>query len=1545
MITLRQSANYAWMSQASYLNLAGLPIGVSGPVFAARLVVNELNDDKVFAQDQAAELSNSVSGFSLIQQFPNTNNGTSLTIFKSNDSINPIYTIAVRGTEATAQLSSDLLQDFFGVVLAGKAKTQLIEAFRIYKKATTPGGQPVSYSGEEVSKLVGVILSGLGAAGSIEKVAATISLVSALVSDDLGQGDVGQTEIPSGATINFTGHSLGGHVAYLLAELVQSTITGNRVVGDVVTFNAPGVDALTYEVANWLGINTTVQSGVIGNSHVAIYGFGGISVTAGLGQISGTRRPVFIESAGWLTTENHSIVKLADSLALQKLFYDVDARVNSHVINVVQSAISRRMADSNERALEALYRLITGTEIQVPVEDRSSYYIRVAELEAALAVDWPNQNLELKSLVELTAGQVVSAAVSESGLAYRYALLSLLPFAVTGSDALYAQFNQNGELYLDDALSGTAESISGRYLGDRAALLEVKNRVFTLDGEYSVVADGSDVVKYVDKVLKNESGEDLTFTSIGRRIAGPLNIVFVVFGGNEGDFIRSDDSTSEDHFYGGRGVDTLVGLAGRDYLEGKSGDDTLFGGLDDDLLVGGYGFDTYVYTDGDGFDTIIDADGSGQILYNGAALTGGTKVGEGVFRDSAGAEYLFFDLEDGNGFLLIDGNILVEDFVPGALGLDLDDARPVPARPTSTALNTYQGEDLPTGFDSSDLEELIRNVHGSMGDDRFIVGDQMSAVVGRSGNDVAVLDANVYGFNIDMGSGDDLIDATASDGSVQAARLVGGSGSDFILGGAGNDLIWGDNYLAIHRTSARSDYFRVDGFVYNAGPQMGPGATAGLPTGYGAFIAPFLYPSSWAEYASLDLDALTSDGTVYAGSLQGALEDVLGVASSFDDYIDADDGDDFVVGGSGSDEIYGGSGDDSLWGDSVHGFSGSPNPISLEQDFGTLAALFGLSGDDTIDGGPGNDTISDQDGGNDILIGGEGNDTISSIDFLRGTSLGIGARNVILGGAGDDIIEVSNRTGGSDVVDGGDGDDQISVTAIRYVLEDPQGGDNVTYGPVPGRAIVTGGAGNDILTVYADDGVVDGGSGDDEYTVSGASIIISDPSGEDTLYAPIFSDISQFDAYMESFVGDLGFGDQRGSVFVTRDGADMLLALNIEVEGEPADSNRILIRDWFAGPGHQIEHIVTSDGSAFTSAQFETWGGIHAGGSRADEFLEYSDHTDRVFGGAGDDLIFTGEGDDRIYGGPGDDELYGGAGDDTYYYAGGDGNDIVSDSSGFDELRFGPGITSADVTASQGESGIVLTIGTGSIGILGASRADPGMDRLSFFDGSTVLVADLLPAPDLQPVIGETAGVVTPGGEPTPGAETAVDGEPGVVPALPMAAATTSAIEPLVQGDDLPTLVRNPAGALGRDDAASFAGPASGSASDTAQEQRASRGAPLNLQTLLDALDAFDAPATIDTDVSVSGHSSATGSGAQRAEPTGTALTSIALTNALLQFHLQKSDGSGAPDGAAEWYPTSDTFSGAGIATTQSFGLPSFSRQTGGLPTFAGLQEGFARLA
>ena len=77
----------------------------------------------------------------------------------------------------------------------------------------------------------------------------------------------------------------------------------------------------------------------------------------------------------------------------------------------------------------------------------------------------------------------------------------------------------------------------------------------------------------------------------------------------------------------------------------------------------------------------------------------------------------------------------------------------------------------------------------------------------------------------------------------------------------------------------------------------------------------------------------------------------------------------------------------------------------------------------------------------------------------------------------------------------------------------------------------------------------------------------------------------------------------------------------------------------------------------------------------------------------------------------------------------------------------------------------------------------------------------------------------------------------------------------------------------------------------------------------------------------------------------GQELTSWALTNALLQFHLESVDGRDSGEGPADFSLGNPAFAGIGASLAyQGPGLEAFGSRASGLATFSGLQEGFTRL-
>lgn len=95
------------------------------------------------------------------------------------------------------------------------------------------------------------------------------------------------------------------------------------------------------------------------------------------------------------------------------------------------------------------------------------------------------------------------------------------------------------------------------------------------------------------------------------------------------------------------------------------------------------------------------------------------------------------------------------------------------------------------------------------------------------------------------------------------------------------------------------------------------------------------------------------------------------------------------------------------------------------------------------------------------------------------------------------------------------------------------------------------------------------------------------------------------------------------------------------------------------------------------------------------------------------------EGDDTLEGTEYDDLLAGGEGNDIYIFNLGDGKDIITDTSGFDTISFGEGITSDMVALFQDGSGnLVIDYGT----VAGNDQITAsGIDMIQLNSGSMLL--------------------------------------------------------------------------------------------------------------------------------------------------------------------------------------------------------------------------------
>ena len=238
--------------------------------------------------------------------------------------------------------------------------------------------------------------------------------------------------------------------------------------------------------------------------------------------------------------------------------------------------------------------------------------------------------------------------------------------------------------------------------------------------------------------------------------------------------------------------------------------------------------------------------------------------------------------------------------------------------------------------------------------------------------------------------------------------------------------------------------------------------------------------------------------------------------------------------------------------------------------------------------------------------------------------------------------------------------DSISGSPFNDAIDGIDGNDSI-YG-LAGNDLLYGGAGNDSIAGGYGNDVIDGGVGSD--TISGGD-------GSDWLYGGGGSDTISGDAG-----NDYLYGQAANDVLDGGDGADI-------VSG---------------GDGNDTVSGGNGDDGMYGDAGVDTMNGNGGG-----DFMAGGDDNDIQHGDDGQDWIYGEWGDDTVYGDAGNDFLFGNFGNDTLI--GGLGNDLLYGGEGGDTFVF---------TANQGEDFIVdfsvaqgdhISIASGANGITTAAQA------------------------------------------------------------------------------------------------------------------------------------------------------------------------------------------------------------------------------------------------
>jgi Ca2+-binding RTX toxin-like protein len=313
----------------------------------------------------------------------------------------------------------------------------------------------------------------------------------------------------------------------------------------------------------------------------------------------------------------------------------------------------------------------------------------------------------------------------------------------------------------------------------------------------------------------------------------------------------------------------------------------------------------------------------------------------------------------------------------------------------------------------------------------------------------------------------------------------------------------------------------------------------------------------------------------------------------------------------------------------------------------------------TINGGAGNDTVSDDGAGvqTGAILLGEGDDTLTLKNgfelnvsaaggddhiTMPGTvgivDLGSGSNTVdthsgtIICGAGPDSITVH----GASLITSGDGDDHIVCDSNdpdiidcgngRDTVSSGNGADRITAGGDPvnrvGAIIDAGGNLDTVVATFAD--VIKGGAEDDVISVQGANQILGG-DGDDRITANQFA---------STIFGDAG---------------------NDRIRANSDAAHPAVV---YGGDGGDSINTSSGPDSIYGGAGRDT---VHAGDGP--DLLSGGGGTDSLFGQGGKDRLYGGDGNDRLEGQGGDDRLFGAAGADLIRGGGGTDTRLDDDPS------------------------------------------------------------------------------------------------------------------------------------------------------------------------------------------------------------------------------------------------------------------------------------------
>jgi Ca2+-binding RTX toxin-like protein len=396
-------------------------------------------------------------------------------------------------------------------------------------------------------------------------------------------------------------------------------------------------------------------------------------------------------------------------------------------------------------------------------------------------------------------------------------------------------------------------------------------------------------------------------------------------------------------------------------------------------------------------------------------------------------------------------------------------------------------------------------------------------------------------------------------------------------------------------------------------------------------------------------------------------DDLFGPADA-NPNIDGAGGNDFIEGSTADNILTGGDGNDVVAGSQYLTFTGNGNPTGAAGDEPyDLTSFVTPSGNDTLNGGAGIDSLFGADG-NDIINAGDGDDTGEFAGYTGnwyfGGAFGGDGNDIIDGGAGNDRLLGEN---GNDTVRGGTGNDDLRGEAGDDQLFGDDGADVLAGGS--GKNIIDGGTGVDTAFIGANFANVRF-----NWTLTG-DVSISGTDTDGQVFKAIVTNVESFNFNGTSTksLAEIKFTDSSGTniddfirvaanpVVNALGGNDFIIGANANDQLNGDDGNDVILGIAYAPTGF------TGDGSSINPYKFTSF--------------NTASGNDTLNGGNGIDAIYGGDGDDIINGGSGDDSGTMPGHDDNSFVAGlfgGDGNDIINGEDGNDYIEAGSGKNTVD---------------------------------------------------------------------------------------------------------------------------------------------------------------------------------------------------------------------------------------------------------------------------